>query len=78
MTYVDLLETEADTTPIMFVNRQGAVDMTSVEVIKATIYDTSDLKLEEAAKLAAIIDQDEAENFLASFIGIPGAVVTIR
>ena len=52
--------------------------MTSVDAITAQIYDTSGLNLEEAAKVAAIRDEDEANNFMASFVDMQGAVLSIQ
>jgi hypothetical protein len=75
MQYIDLLESDADIMPVMFLDR-GAVAMTDANVIRAYIYDTTGLDLEAAARIANARDADEATNLLASSIDIEGAVIS--
>jgi len=74
MTYIELLESDADIMPVMFIDR-GAVAMTDANVIRAYVYDTSGLDLEAAARMANACDADEATNLLASFIDIEAALI---
>jgi len=74
MSYIDIIEGEADVMPVMFLDR-GAVAMTDANVIRAYVYDTSGLDLEAAARMANACDADEATNLLASFIDIEAALI---
>lgn len=72
-------DANTDTSPIMFIDRNGQISITNVGAITAQLYDTSDLNLEEAARAASARDEAAAEGFLYSlFEDTPSAVLIIQ
>lgn len=68
-----------DTSPIMFIDGNGQISITEIGAIKAQLYDTSNLNLEEAARAASARDEAAAESFLYSlFEDMPDAVLSIQ
>jgi len=71
-------DVDTDTSPIMFIDRNGQISITEIGAITAQIYDTSDLNLEEAARIASARDESAALSLLSDFIDIPNAVLSIQ
>jgi hypothetical protein len=66
MPYMPDPDTLLDVTPIMFINNDGKIDATEIGMITAYIYNPSHLNLEEAARMAAALDVDAANELLTS------------
>jgi hypothetical protein len=67
----------------MFIDRNGQISITEIGAITAQIYDTSDLNLEDAARVASARDEAAANSFLHSWFEnstpeIHGAVLSIQ